>query len=62
MHVTSFTWRSKRLPVTGSGRTWRDEAGRHFLVMAPGDAVFELCLDDAGAWQVLRAPDGPYLA
>lgn len=62
VRITSFTWQGRRLPVIGSGRTWRDESGRHFLVMAPGEAVFELCLNDAGQWQVLRAPNGPYMA
>lgn len=65
IRILSFTWRGRRLPVIGSGRTWNDEGeapGRRFLVMAPGDAVFELCLSGAGKWQILRAPDGPYLA
>lgn len=62
IHITSFTWQGRRLPVIGHGRTWRDEAGRHFLVMAPGEAVFELCLGEAGQWRVLRAPDTLYLA
>jgi hypothetical protein len=65
IRVMSFTWQGRRLPVVGSGRTWSDESkasGRHFLVMAPGDAVFELCLSDAGKWQILRAPEARPLA
>lgn len=59
IHVTHFTWRGRRLPVIGSGRSWRDAAGWHVLVMAPGEAVFELCLSTTGQWQVLRAPGEP---
>lgn len=42
--VISFTWERQRLTVTAGGRTWLDDAGRHVLVMVPGDRVFELLL------------------
>ncbi len=61
VRVLSFTWQGRRLPVVGNGRAWADDAGRHFLVMAPGDAIFELCEDPAGVWHVLRASERRHL-
>ncbi len=55
IRILSFTWQGTRLPVVSSGRSWTNEAGSHHLVMAPGDAVFELCLSPAGDWHILRA-------
>ncbi len=60
--VRSFTWRGQRRPVVSQGRQWQAEDGRHCLVMAPGDEVFELVFaPETGAWQVVSQP-GPQTA
>ncbi len=38
----SFTWRGQKYPVDSTGRSWVDETGQHFLVMVPGERVYEL--------------------
>jgi hypothetical protein len=56
--VRSFTWRGRRQTVVSQGRQWLAADGRHVLVMARGDRVFELLLNPAtGAWQISSAPD-----
>lgn len=37
-----FNWQGSPYQVESVGRRWRDEAGQHILVMAPGGRVFEL--------------------
>ena len=61
--VRNFTWGGKRLPVTAVGRTWLDDAGRHLLVMAPGDRAFELLLRRSDlTWRVVSIPPQENLA
>jgi len=56
--VLSFHWRGRRRPVTGAGREWRAGDGRHFLVMTPGERVFELVYHSAtGVWSVVKVPE-----
>ncbi len=53
-----LTWQGQNLPVTGVGRQWTDKAGRHVLVMTPGNRVFELLLDRASlCWRVVQSPN-----
>ena len=55
--VRNFLWGGKRLPVTAVGRTWLDDAGRHLMVMAPGDRAFELLLRRSDlTWRVVSTP------
>ena len=52
--VQRFSWEGKMLPVTSMGRSWIDKEGRHMLVMAGGDRVFELLLERTELrWRVL---------
>jgi hypothetical protein len=56
----TFTWRGRRLQVTGLGRRWEkeEEAGlaRHFLVMVAGGDRFELVQHaGTGRWRIVRA-------
>lgn len=37
-----FTWREREYRSISVGRSWQDETGRHILVMAPGNQVYEL--------------------
>ena len=37
--------KGKEFILDGSGRQWDDDLGLHFLVMIPGDQVFELLYD-----------------
>jgi len=38
----TFSWREKNYKVASVGRSWEDEAGRHILVMTPGDRIYQL--------------------
>ena len=61
--VRSFSWGGKRLPVTAVGRSWTDDAGRHLMVMAPGDRAFELLLRRSDlTWRVVSMPPHENLA
>jgi hypothetical protein len=56
--VLGFTWQGRRLPATGAGRQWSAADGLHFLVMTPGERVFELAYQPAsGLWRVVRGPE-----
>ena len=60
---SAFTWRGLRRTVTGLGRQWDDDDGRHILVVAADGSRFELCLCTIqNSWRVLRAWLRPYLA
>jgi hypothetical protein len=49
LFVQRFVWRGVEYPVTATGRGWVDDAGRHVLVMIPGDKVMELVFSSAEA-------------
>ena len=52
-----FTWRGRRYPVTGVGRTYERGDSRYFLVMVPGDRIFELRWHvPDNQWSVSRIP------
>ncbi len=36
------------------GRGWRDDAGRHLLIMLPGGDVHQLTLNHNGDWLFIR--------
>lgn len=56
--VLSFTWQGRRLHVTSMGRQWVEGERRHFLVMVPGDRIFELAYSpQTSQWHILRAPE-----
>ena len=38
----SFTWHGRRYKVDITDRRWQDDSGQHFLVMVPGELVYEL--------------------
>ncbi|MBI4772131.1 MAG: hypothetical protein HY784_17365, partial [Chloroflexi bacterium] len=58
IEVLSFTWQGRRLPATSHGRSWAADDGLHYLLMAPGDRVFELLYQPVrGLWWVVKAPD-----
>ncbi len=54
----AFVWHGRHYPITGVGRTYTQNDERYFLVMTPGDRVFELRwnLQD-NCWFVSRAPE-----
>ncbi len=37
-----FSWQGREYQVDSCGRRWKDEAGLHFMVMIPGERVYEL--------------------
>ena len=54
----AFLWRGRRYLVTALGRTWEEGDERRFLVMTPGDQVFELAYRPAeAAWRLRRTPE-----
>jgi hypothetical protein len=53
-----FSWRQKSYKVAAVGRSWEDEAGRHVLVMTPGDRIFELIFTPVENRWYLRRPEG----
>lgn len=54
----SFTWKGGNYQVVSVGRSWRDEAGKHILVMVAGDRVFELIFNPGEIAWYLRRLDG----
>ena len=40
--ILRFTWQGRTLPVTSMGRKWGETGATHYLVMAPGERMFEL--------------------
>jgi hypothetical protein len=40
-----FIWKGQTYPVDATGRRWIDERGQHFLVMVPGERIYELLFD-----------------
>ena len=52
VRVLNFTWQGRKVPVTSQGRQWAAADGRHVLVTAPGERVFELVVGHAGKWEV----------
>lgn len=60
--VRRFSWEGKMLPVTSVGRNWMDEDGRHLLVMAAGERIFELLLERSELrWRVVGHLPQSYL-
>jgi hypothetical protein len=48
-----FTWQGRDFLVESTGRSWKDEAGYHILVMVPSARIFELVFDPtAGRWHL----------
>jgi hypothetical protein len=53
----AFLWKGQRIPVHTQGRQWRDEGAYHFLVMDPGQQVYELVFSPSDStWKLVRAP------
>jgi PncC family amidohydrolase len=49
----ALTWNGRSLRVTDRGRQWEKDGKRIFLVMTPGDEVWELCFDPAAVrWSI----------
>ena len=62
----AFEWRGQRLTVAQLGRMWSTGQGerlvQHYLVSAPGEAVFELAFEQSTLrWRVLRSRSRPVL-
>jgi hypothetical protein len=54
--VRRFRWQDQDIPVTATGRSWVDDAGRHVLVMGPDRRTYELVLSREDLlWYVERA-------
>jgi len=49
-----FTWKGHNYLVTSTGRRWEDEQGKHILIMAPGDKVYEILFVPVDARWYLR--------
>ena len=55
--IRYFTLLGKRVSVTGVGRTWIDDEGKHVLVMGPSNETYELLLRRSDlAWRVVGVP------
>jgi hypothetical protein len=53
--VRRFAWQRRQYVVTGQGRQWVAEDGRHLLVMTAGERVFELVYEaEMGLWRLVR--------
>lgn len=56
--VHSFTRAGEKVWVIAMGRTWVDDAGRHLMVMGPGNESFELLLRRSDlTWRVVGFPE-----
>lgn len=52
-----FTWRGSTLSVEGIGRRWREGNERCFAILAAGEHLFELRLDERTlCWRVSCSP------
>lgn len=57
-----FTWHGSTLRVAQISRTWSDDEGTHWLVMAAfPERVFELLRTGEGAWQVVGSSPRPFV-
>ena len=57
VRVLAFERKGRRVEVTASGRQWEAPDGRHLLVMAPAEQVYELLYQPAAAnspWLLVR--------
>ncbi len=54
----SFTWKGGNYSIVSVGRSWRDDLGKHILVMVAGDRVFELIFNPGEFTWYLRHLDG----
>ncbi len=54
----SFNWKGRDYPIASVGRSWRDDAGEHILVMVAGDRIFELIFKPQEVTWYLRRLDG----
>lgn len=53
----AFVWRGRRMRISSIGRTWLDAGEHHYLVMVPGDRVYELAYSlELGSWRMVRHP------
>lgn len=51
-----FTWRGSEYRISSTGRIWEDEAGRHFMVMVPGEQIYELLfVPNEMLWHIKRS-------
>ncbi len=58
VRVLAFERRGRRVEVAASGRQWDAGDGRHVLVMAPSEEVYELLYQAApagAAWRLVRS-------
>jgi hypothetical protein len=58
VRVLAFERRGRRVEVASSGRQWDASDGRHILVMAPSEKVYELLYQPALAgspWRLVRS-------
>ena len=54
----NFIWRGRHHRIHAIGRQWEEDGRRHFLVMAPGERVYELIyLPKQGTWHLGRRPE-----
>jgi len=54
----AFRWRGRRLRIYSVGRAWQEAGEHHYLVMVPGDQVYQLAFGiGTGAWRMVREPD-----
>ncbi len=61
--LLSFSWQGRALPITSMGRHWEENGAAHFLVMTPGEQIFELTFDRAsGRWAVVSAAEPRFTA
>ncbi len=58
----AFAWEGRRYEVADRGRTWVEGDVRCFLVMTPGEQIFELRLLPDGRWMLARAAERPHIA
>lgn len=58
----SFSWKGSNYSVVSVGRNWRDDFGKHILVMVAGDRVFELIFNPGEFVWYLRRLDGGRMA
>ena len=57
VYPSRFSWRGKDYTVLSTGRQWTTDEGRHVLVMAAGNQVYELLFNTMqGIWYLIVPP------
>ena len=63
VYPLQFIWENRIYRIESIGRQWEADGSAHFLVMAPGNEVYELVYHPLSRrWQIKPVRPGRYIA